>query len=83
MILDVEEANSGPDLDAGACVVGGGAVGLVLASVLAQRGVDVQVLEGGGLGQESRSQALQAGESVGHPFESIAVEDVPTFVDFR
>jgi choline dehydrogenase-like flavoprotein len=73
LIIDLERTDLKTDLDAQVCVVGGGAVGLVLATVLAEHGVDVLVLEGGGTGLEDRSQALQAGESVGHPFESIGI----------
>jgi glycine/D-amino acid oxidase-like deaminating enzyme len=71
VITDLQQADSNTALDAQICVVGGGAVGLVLATTLAERGADVLVLEGGGIGLENRSQALQAGESIGHPFGAI------------
>ncbi len=73
MILDLEEADLGAGLDAEVCVVGAGAVGLALAIVLAERGIDVLLVEGGGEGQEADSQALHEGESVGHRFDNIGV----------
>ncbi len=71
MILDLEKGDVSADLDAKVCVVGAGAVGIVLATKLAERGADVLVLEGGGAGLERRSQALHTGDSVGHPFAAI------------
>jgi choline dehydrogenase-like flavoprotein len=40
------------------CVAGGGIAGLVLATALAEMGVDVHLLEGGGDKSEERSQSL-------------------------
>ena len=44
------------------CIVGAGIAGLVLATRLAALGLDVHLLEAGGLGQEERSQAFYATE---------------------
>lgn len=71
MIRDLAEGGVEPRLDSSVCVVGAGAVGLSLATALARKGVDVVLLEGGGSAFEGRSQALQRGESIGHPFSSI------------
>ncbi len=71
VIIDLERADTSAALDAQVCVVGAGAVGLALATALAERDVDVVVLESGGTGLEHRSQALQEGRSVGHPFAAI------------
>ncbi|WP_428425511.1 GMC family oxidoreductase [Methylibium sp.] len=73
MITDFDSDAAASSLNCDVCVVGGGAVGLALAVTLADAGVDVLVLEGGGQTLESRSQALQRGESVGHPFPNIDV----------
>jgi choline dehydrogenase-like flavoprotein len=74
MIADLDELGDSPHkLNADVCVVGGGAVGLVLATQLARTGRSVIVLEGGGRGLEMDSQALHRGTSVGHPFANIAV----------
>ncbi len=55
------------------CVVGAGAAGLCLAVSLARQGVKVLLLEGGGQTLETPAQALQEGESSGHPFQNIGV----------
>lgn len=67
MIVDFDSVGAERALQCDVCIVGGGAVGLTLAVPLAEAGVDVLVLEGGGQTLENRSQALQRGESVGHP----------------
>ncbi len=74
MIVDLDKqtgpaANLTPDV----CIVGGGALGITLATALARAGADVLLLEGGGAGLEPDSQALQAGESIGQPFQNIGV----------
>lgn len=74
MLIDLEQdAGASDALKADVVIVGAGAVGLCMAVTLAQRGIDVLVLEGGGAQLQSASQALHSGESVGHPFESIGV----------
>jgi choline dehydrogenase-like flavoprotein len=73
VIVDLDKTQAGSALNAQVCVVGAGAVGLALAVELAKAGVDVLVLEGGGASMEKGSQALQQGESVGHPFANIEV----------
>ena len=40
------------------CIIGGGVAGLILAMRLAAKGIDVNLLEAGGLEPEERSQAL-------------------------
>lgn len=73
MIIDFEKEPFNTSIQCDICIVGGGAMGLVLASELAKNGVDVVVLEGGGKTLESRSQELQRGESVGRAFSAIEV----------
>jgi choline dehydrogenase-like flavoprotein len=73
MIIDLDHADVDSQIRCEVCVVGGGAVGLALAVTLAEKGVDVLVLEGGGATLESKSHALQRGESIGHPFANIDV----------
>ena len=78
MILDLDtltadaERND-PRLHPDICIVGGGAVGLSLAASLSTNGASVLVIEGGGPRLETASQALQQGQSVGHPFKNIDV----------
>ena len=74
VIIDLDQpAGTAANLTPDVCVVGGGAVGITLATALARAGADVLLLEGGGAGLESDSQALQAGESIGQPFQNIGV----------
>ncbi|MFY9512851.1 MAG: FAD-dependent oxidoreductase, partial [Rubrivivax sp.] len=73
MIADLEREALPESVEAAVCIVGAGAVGLCLAVTLAQRGVDVLLLEGGGAQLETASQDMQRGASVGHPFESVGV----------
>ncbi len=73
LIFDLDRQGTSNDLTPDVCVVGAGAVGVTLAVSLARSGADVVLLEGGGVGLEHDIQALQEGESVGHPFQNIAV----------
>ena len=61
--LDQAAAQSAQDsFHATVCIVGGGIAGLTLATRLAHQGIDVHLLEAGGLEQEDRSQAFYATE---------------------
>jgi len=62
MIADAEQVENGATLSADICIVGGGAAGIAMALSLSDQGRDVLLLEGGGLAQEARSQALYQGE---------------------
>ncbi len=68
MIIDAAELPAGHLIRRRVCIVGGGVVGITLARELAALEQDVCVLEGGGRGPEAESQALFAGECVGHPY---------------
>lgn len=70
MIFDVGTAErSAFDRDFDVCVVGSGPAGITLARRLAARGLDVALMEGGGLEWSEESQNIAVGESVGlvHP----------------
>jgi choline dehydrogenase-like flavoprotein len=56
--LDLEQPSVAAEHHATVCIVGGGIAGLTLATRLARHGIDVHLLEAGGLEQEDRSQAL-------------------------
>lgn len=73
MLYDLETSAVGEDLSCDVCIVGAGAVGLATAVRLARKGMNVVVLEAGGVGLEQQSQALYRGDSVGHKFENIDV----------
>jgi len=69
MLFDLETLEAPKGLDCDVCVIGSGAVGLVIATTLASRGLGVVLLEGGGIGIEQRSQDLYRSVSLGHPFK--------------
>ena len=64
MMLDIGELADRQDsrhLSADVCIVGGGAAGISMALALADSGLDVLLLESGGLDAEPESQALYEG----------------------
>ncbi len=63
MIASLREQAGGESLRADVCIVGAGAAGISIALALGERGVDVLLLEGGGLAFGEDSQALYRGES--------------------
>ena len=62
MFVDTHELPDGHALEAQLCVVGAGAAGITLALELLEAGIDVLLLESGGLAFETRSQSLYEGE---------------------
>lgn len=58
MHIDLDRAKPGQQLAAQVCVIGAGIAGLLLATRLADSGIDVLLLEAGGLEPEERSQQL-------------------------
>lgn len=70
MLIDALTAppRAGATLQTDICVIGGGAAGLTLARSLSRQGLDVLLLEGGGLKETRRSQAIYRGESVGQKY---------------
>ncbi|KKC27775.1 GMC oxidoreductase [Sphingomonas sp. SRS2] len=68
MIVDLSKvAGSHLSVTTGVCIVGGGAAGVTIAKSLLDRGIEVCLLEAGGMKLEQDQQALLAGESVGEP----------------
>jgi choline dehydrogenase-like flavoprotein len=63
MLTDARALERDRVLQADVCVVGAGPAGITLASELARAGVDVCLLESGGVQREPRSQALARGEN--------------------
>jgi len=61
MIHDARELDDGAALEAGLCIVGAGAAGITLALEYAGSGIEVLLLEAGGMHAERRTQALYAG----------------------
>jgi hypothetical protein len=73
MLIDLEKCDNSLVEDCDVAVIGAGAVGLVIGVTLARLGLRVVVLEGGGVGIESRSQDLMRGKTIGHPFRHIDI----------
>lgn len=61
MIIDSYELPDGQTLLADVCIVGAGAAGIAMALEFAGTGTEVLLLEAGGRGEESETQALYAG----------------------
>ena len=61
MMLDASELPTGKTLTADLCIVGAGAAGITLALQLIDSGLEVLVLESGGLKPEAATQALYSG----------------------
>jgi hypothetical protein len=62
MHIDLDRLETAGPQQSPFCIVGGGIAGLMLAQRLARSGLDVSVLEAGGLQLEDRSQALYQAE---------------------
>ena len=68
MIVDLSEvAGSRLSVTTGVCIIGGGAAGVTIAKSLLDRGIEVCLLEAGGMKLEEEQQALLTGESIGEP----------------
>lgn len=65
MLLDANELSAGATLQADVCIAGAGAAGITLALTLRDAGVDVILLESGGLESEPDTQALYEGTMSG------------------
>lgn len=62
MHIDLDQTPAGQSFHAPVCVIGGGIAGLILAVRLADKGIEVHLLEAGGLEFEQRSQDLYKSE---------------------
>lgn len=71
MITNGIDAKDGKTFEADICVVGAGAAGLTLAFELAQRGLEVLLVESGGLRWQKRSHELLDIELSGRSSESL------------
>src|SRR5215217_2970584 len=71
MIVDARQLDQNQRIDADVCIVGGGAAGITLAIDLAESGVNVVLLEGGGLSPDPMTQQLYAGENLGFTRERL------------
>lgn len=63
--IDANTLPADHEIEAGLCIVGAGAAGIAIAHALAGTGIDVVLLESGGLEFEDETQALYEGEETG------------------
>lgn len=73
MLIDARTMDDGA-VRAQVCIVGGGAAGITVAQALINSGVEVVLLESGGLEPDPSTQALYEGELVGAPFHGAGNE---------
>lgn len=69
MFIDARQVTDNLAVDATLCIVGGGVAGIALALELDRAGVDVCLLESGGLDVDAATEALNRGENVGLPYQ--------------
>src|SRR5688572_7058984 len=67
VFVDANELPSATTVDAEICVIGSGAAGLTVASLLDRSSIRVCLVESGSLGPDEETQALYDIESVGYP----------------
>lgn len=65
MIRDLDQRDGDDDIEADLCIIGAGAAGITLARTLRDSGLDVVVLEAGGLEIEAESQEIYEGDITG------------------
>jgi choline dehydrogenase-like flavoprotein len=68
MLIDLRDEPDAATAETDICIVGAGAAGLALARKLRQLGLDVCLLESGGLDYEAATQELYRGANVGMPY---------------
>ena len=71
MWIDAQSLPAGTALRGDVCVIGAGPAGLTLATALAERGVDVLLLESGGVRVEGDVQTLNEGAVVGDAYAGL------------
>ncbi|MBW0101361.1 FAD-dependent oxidoreductase [Pseudonocardia sp. KRD291] len=74
MLMDARRALPGSSFDAEVCVIGSGPAGATVAAELADRGLRVIVLEGGGAGRDRTAEDTYrgvAGEGAHDPLETV------------
>ena len=70
MLIDLRQWDGGAAVSGDVCVLGAGAAGITMARRLAASGLQVWVVEGGGLDPDVTVQSLYDGESVGQQLAS-------------
>jgi len=65
MIRDLDQRDGEETIQADLCIIGAGAAGITLAHALRDSGLEIVVLEAGGLEIEAESQEVYEGDVVG------------------
>lgn len=71
MHIDLEQNGLPDTFHSSICILGGGIAGITLANRLSAHGIDVHLLEAGGLVPEDRSQSLYQSEIAGEPHAGV------------
>ncbi|MBN9008481.1 MAG: GMC family oxidoreductase [Rhizobiales bacterium] len=67
MLFDLQDSACPLQFEVDVCVVGAGPAGITIAKELMTSGLKVCLAESGGLAEETETQALYSGTSIGHP----------------
>lgn len=68
MFIDARSVAEGSEFVADVCVVGTGPAGIAIADRLRGSGLQIALIESGGLDPELSTQRLYGGQNVGHPY---------------
>ena len=68
MIIDTRFLTNNQTIEADICIVGSGTAGLTVAKELVNQGLNVCLIESGGLKPDRETQSLYSGKNVGHPY---------------
>ncbi len=73
MITDARSVADGSIIKTDLCVIGAGPAGISIAREFIARGLQVCLLEAGGLEYDDETQSLYKGENIGHPYYDLNV----------
>ena len=79
MFVDARELPDGSSIEVDLCIVGAGPAGITMARDLARAGIDVCMLESGGVDHDDATQALSRGSNVGYPYYDLDLVQVRRF----
>lgn len=71
MFIDARELPTAETLACDVCIIGGGAAGVTLALELRQSGLDVILLESGGMGWDEKTQSLYEGPLIDRTYSRL------------
>ncbi len=79
MFVDLHELDDGALIDSDLCIIGAGAAGITIALEFLDAGLNVSLVESGGLEFEEETQALYMAESIGLPYGPLDVNRLRYF----